>query len=193
MRLACLLLAAGRGSRFGGCKQLAPIAGKPMLVHSMDTLAPLFGQDLFTVLGAYRGEIEPVVGGMAHVITNLQWREGLGSSIAAGVRKIESLNRYDGVLIALADQVRLRQSDFSRLREGFDGERPVAAHYSNNAGVPAIFPRRLFGRLERLDGDRGARSILRRVEAELITVPMPMAAHDIDRRDDISETPARLD
>lgn len=41
MRVAILLLAAGSGKRFGGemPKQYVPIAGKPLLLHTLDSLA----------------------------------------------------------------------------------------------------------------------------------------------------------
>ena len=185
MRLACLLLAAGGGSRFGGRKQLAPIDGKPMLLHRLATLAPLFAGNLYTVLGAYRDEILPLVNDSTRVIEHARWRDGIGSSIAVGVDEITSGGRYDGILIALLDQVRLTKSDFKRLIDQFDGRRIAASWYSGAAGVPAIFPATLFDRLRRLEGDRGAKSILQQMMSEVIQVPMPKAAQDIDSPSDI--------
>ena len=185
MRIACLLPAAGGGSRFGGRKQLAPIDGKPMLRHCLEILAPRFGDDLFTVLGAYRDETRPLADDLACVIEHEQWQDGLGSSIAAGVRAIEDRGQYDGILLTLADQVALTDDDFARLVDPFDGRRIVAAYYSRAPGVPAIFPRSLFARLRRLEGDRGAKPLLLRLQPRLRAVPLPAAARDIDRLADL--------
>ena len=127
MRIAGLLLAAGGGTRFGGRKQLAAIDGRPLLRRSLETLAPVFGADLYAVLGAFRDEIRPLAADLARVIENAHWRQGLGSSIAVGVEAIRSRERYDGILIALADQVALQSDDYARLLQHFDGIRPAAA------------------------------------------------------------------
>ena len=61
MRVACLLLAAGGSTRFGGCKLIAPIDGKPLVRYSLEALNPVFGDDLYVVLGGYRDLIQPLV------------------------------------------------------------------------------------------------------------------------------------
>ena len=38
---AAIIAAGGSGSRFGRLKQFMPLAGKPMLVHSLDVFASL--------------------------------------------------------------------------------------------------------------------------------------------------------
>ncbi|MBQ3650976.1 MAG: NTP transferase domain-containing protein, partial [Clostridia bacterium] len=38
MRLACLVTAAGSGSRFGMDKLMLPVSGQPMGVHALNTL-----------------------------------------------------------------------------------------------------------------------------------------------------------
>ena len=123
MRIAGLLLAAGAGYRFGGCKQLALIEGRPLVRHALEALALLFDDDLYIVLGAYREDIQPQVEDLAQVISHADWRQGLGSSIARGVDEVEARGRYAGMLIALADQPRISTGDFGQLVERFDGNR----------------------------------------------------------------------
>ena len=186
MRIAGLLLAAGAGCRFGGCKQLALIEGKPLVRHALESLAPLFAEDLYIVLGAWREDIQPRVEDLAQVINHADWRRGLGSSIARGVGEIEARGRYAGIMVALADQPRLAADDFDQLVRHFDGDRIVAAHYAGAPGVPAIFPAAVFADLRRLHGDRGAKSILLDSNREIDTVSLTAAATDIDTEADIA-------
>ena len=38
MKLGCVVLAAGRGVRFGGNKLIRPLAGRPVLARVLDSL-----------------------------------------------------------------------------------------------------------------------------------------------------------
>jgi molybdenum cofactor cytidylyltransferase len=187
MRIASLLLAAGAGRRFGGRKQLALIDDKPLVRCTLEALAAVFAEQPYIVLGAYRADIRPIVEDIAQVIDHPSWQKGLGSSIAYGVNTIEARQRYDGILISLADQFRLTPDDFNRLIERFDGDRIVAAHYANSIGVPAIFPSTVFEQLKQLDADHGAKTMLVKMQQEIVTVLMPMAKMDIDVVGDIGQ------
>ena len=185
MRIAGLLLAAGAGRRFGGRKQLALIGDKPLVRCTLEALAAVLAEQPYIVLGAYRADIRPIVEDIAQVIDHSNWQKGLGSSIAYGVNTIEARQRYDGILISLADQFRLTSDDFNRLIERFDGDRIVAAHYAHSIGVPAIFPSTVFEQLKQLDADHGAKKLLVEMQQEIVTVLMPMAKLDIDVVGDI--------
>ena len=190
MRLACLLMAAGAGTRFGGCKQLAQINGRPMIEHALSTLSPIFGSDLFTVLGSRREKLEPLVAPLSHVIAHPHWQAGLGSSIARGVSELCQHADYQAVLIALADQPDLQSKDYRKLITGFDGSRIVAVDYDGSPGVPAIFPSRFFASLKRLRGDRGAKSLLINAGEEVARLCIPAARRDLDRREDVETKPS---
>ena len=185
MRIACLLLAAGEGRRFGSCKQLAEIDGKPLLAHAFGPLVSLFGDNLYVVLGAYADDIQPAIENSARVISNVDWQNGMGSSIACGMAEIEKQGDWDGIMITLADQPLLTRSDYRELLERFDGDRVVAAYYAGNPGVPAIFPNSRFNELQQLSGDRGAKALLGDCGEKIVLVPMPGAATDIDTREDL--------
>lgn len=183
--LACLVLAAGAGSRFGGRKQLAPVAGKAMVVRTLERLAPLFRGDLYTVLGAYHDEVRPLIDELSQVIVHPAWHSGLGSSIARGVTEIGRRAAYDGIMLVLADQVAVRRWDYEQLIDRFDGTTIVAARYADRTGVPALFPAPFFDRLRQLTGDQGARQLLMASAAQVIALPMPRAETDIDTQGEL--------
>jgi CTP:molybdopterin cytidylyltransferase MocA len=51
--------------------------------------------------------------------------------------------------------------------------------------VPAIFPSTVFEQLKQLDADHGAKTMLVKMQQEIVTVLMPMAKLDIDVVGDI--------
>ncbi len=192
MKIAGLILAAGESTRFGGRKQLADINGKPMLEHAIDQLRPILNDDLYVVLGAFRDEILSVIGNRAKTIANDNWQSGMGSSIAAGIAGICAAGTYDGVLIALADQVGLTRNDYQKLLNAFDGSHVIASRYKEMNGVPALFPAAYFPELSKLDGARGAQQVLNSSSHDISAIAMPNAAFDIDTQDDLKLFANRL-
>ena len=185
--LHVMLLAAGRSSRFGSPKQLANIAGRPMLARTLDTVLQLERRHPVTVvLGADFERIEPLVrDASAQVAFNPDHAQGMASSIRVGLAQAPFDAR--GTLIALADQVAVTADDLRQLVARWEQQpdRIVAALYEDTIGVPAIFPADLFRELAELRGDRGARVLLSRYPERVISVPMPSAAQDIDTPGDL--------
>ncbi|MFV1852599.1 MAG: nucleotidyltransferase family protein [Thalassospira sp.] len=186
-KLATLLLAAGESARFGGRKQLADINGKPMIHHALDALSHLPLPDIFVVLGAYGDQIAPVLGKEITIITNDNWATGMGSSIARGMKAVMTNGGYDGVLIALCDQINLTDEDYNQLIAAFDGTQIVATRHADGLGVPAIFPKASFDDLLSLSGQIGARKIINSHKGNLVAIDLPNAALDIDTRDDLAK------
>ena len=185
-RLYAIVLAAGASTRFGSPKQLVRIAGRPLLHTVVTRAAEVTGNSLIVVLGAGASELAPLLKhSPGSVVVNRQWREGLASSIRAGVERLPAT--CAGVLLVLADQAAVTSDDLRRLA-GTWRRRPqyiAAALYAGTTGAPAIFPRSAFTELAALRGDAGARSILRRSADRMIRVPMPSAEHDVDTPEDL--------
>ncbi len=186
--LHVMLLAAGSSSRFGSPKQLADIAGRPMLARALDTVSQLERRHAVTVvLGANAERLEPLVHeAAANVAFNPDHARGMASSIRVGLTQAPFDAR--GALITLADQVAVTADDLRQLVSRWEQQpdRIVAAQYAGTIGVPAIFPVDLFRELAELQGDRGARVVLLRYPERVIGVPMPSAAQDIDTPEDLS-------
>ena len=186
--LHVMLLAAGSSSRFGSPKQLADVAGRPMLARTLDAVSQLERRHAVTVvLGANAERLEPLVReAAAHVAFNPDHARGIASSIRVGLAQAPFDAR--GALITLADQVAVTADDLRQLVSRWEQQpdRIVAAQYAGTIGVPAIFPVDLFRELAELQGDRGARVVLLRYPERVIAVPMPSAAQDIDTPRDLA-------
>ena len=184
--LYAIVLAAGPSTRFGSPKQLVRVAGRPLLHTAVTRASEVTGNALIVVLGAGAAQLAPLLKhSPGSVVVNQDWREGLASSIRAGVARLPAT--CTGALLILADQAAVSADDLKRLA-GTWRKQPLyvaAASYSGVSGVPAIFPRSTFRELSELRGDVGARALLRRNSDRLVRVPMPSAAVDIDTPEDL--------
>ncbi len=181
-----LILAAGASRRFGAAKQLARIDGEPLLVRVARRAAAAADRS-WVILGAHANELAPL---LAHapvtVRINARWSEGLASSIRAGIQYLPP--SCDAVMLVLADQALISTREYAGLAQAWrDAPHSIAAAgHGPRSGAPAIFPRRLFAELGHLHGDVGARSLLEHHASEVLTVPMPSAAFDLDTPDDLA-------
>lgn len=186
--LHTIVLAAGASTRFGSAKQLVRIGDRPLLSLVAGRAAEVVGHALIVVLGAGAAELAPLLKhSPGSVVVNRDWREGLASSIRAGVARLPPA--CAGAMLVLADQACVTAEDLRRLA-GAWRRQPLsvaAARYGATVGVPAIFPQHLFGELRELKGDTGARALLRRHADTLVKVPMASAAFDLDTPDDLLE------
>lgn len=175
-----LLLAAGGSSRLGRPKQFLRRGGVTLL-HSRVALARrITRQPPLVVTGAHglaMARSARLAG--ATVVHNPRWREGMGRSLARGMR---ALRPGTAVLVMSVDQYRVDGRDLRALLAAWHRHpwRPAAATYDDTVGIPAILPARWRARVMRLRGDRGAGGMLHRAERRLSRVAMPHAATDVD-------------
>lgn len=184
--LYAIVLAAGASTRFGGIKQLVRINGRPLLHTTVSRAVEVAGAATIVVLGANAAELAPLLTHTpATIVVNRDWREGIGSSIRAGIARLPAA--CTGVMLMLADQAAVTSQDLQRL-VGTWRRQPdyvAAALYAGATGVPAVFPRTSFRELSELRGDIGARKLLHRNPDRVVRVPMDSAALDIDTPEDL--------
>jgi molybdenum cofactor cytidylyltransferase len=184
--LYAVVLAAGGSTRFGSPKQLVRLGGRPLLHTAVTRASEVTGNALIVVLGAHAAEFAPLLKhSPGTVVVNHEWREGLGSSIRAGIARLPPT--CNGVMLVLADQAAVTAEDLKRLA-GSWRKQPLyiaAALYSGTIGAPVIFPRSALRELAELRGDVGARVLLRRNTDRVVRVPMPSATVDVDTPEDL--------
>ena len=190
MKTELILLAAGQSKRFGGIKQLAAIHGQPMVCHCLSQ----YRQGEKWLDGIANGHV--MLGANAAVIidvlpTNINkhivntWQHGMGHTLAQSIRVIASDTTH--LLLGLADQVSITQQMLMEMlaRATTYPQNIIAAKYAGRVGVPCIFPRQYFSQLSQLSGDKGAKTLLRKYQEQVISVEMPQAAFDIDTPEDL--------
>jgi molybdenum cofactor cytidylyltransferase len=178
-RLSGVLLAAGASRRLGRPKQLLVWQGETLVRRAARAALEAGVDELIVVAGAERAAVEAALAGMdLRVVENERWPEGVGSSIAAGVRMASGA----AVLLLLADQPGVDSALLAELIAGMEaGHERVACAYGGVVGVPALFSAASdLAALRELSGEEGARQLLRRAEGPVLAVPAEQAAHDID-------------
>lgn len=188
-RLAAVLLAAGAARRYGRPKQLERYEGQS-LVRGAAEAALAVSETLIVVTGNEAAAVEDTLAGLPlHCLHCADWALGMGHSMAAAFRVLaRAPNPHDGALLCLADQPLVRRAALQRLVTTWAG-RPtdiVVSDYGAQRGPPAVFPARLFAALSTLEGDAGARGLLRDRRDEAHALAMPEAAFDIDTPDDLA-------
>jgi molybdenum cofactor cytidylyltransferase len=170
----------------GSPKQLLDFRGKPLLRHAVDSAQSAGCDPVIVILGANEHEIRPTLAGLnVEIVVNERWREGMGTSIQAGLGALENRN-VGGAILALSDQPFVT-SDFLRglvERHRRSGSPIVAARYSGTAGVPVFFAREAFPLLLALKPDQGCKGVILSHPAEALLVDCPEAAIDIDTPED---------
>ena len=192
MKTAALILAAGESKRFGGPKQLADWVGRPLLEHVVDQVGgwPQV-DDIYAVLGANAGRIMEQVdlSGAAAVVENHEWREGIASSLRAGLDALMGDRGAEAALVVLADQPMVPAAAVERLFEARrrSGRPVILPLYRFRRGHPVLLDRWLWPRLiAGLEGDQGARNLfLSRPEWVEEVILGEDAPRDIDTPEDL--------
>ena len=160
MTRAALILAAGASTRLGEPKQLVQISGETLLDRALRLAADAGCEPVVVVLGAHAKQIEAVCDlRRAWVVVHAGWVEGMGSSLRAGMELVQGFAEVSGVVVLTCDMPKVTAEHLRGL--GAEPGEAAASEYAGRRGVPAYFPRALFAELLGLQGDAGARELLR--------------------------------
>jgi molybdenum cofactor cytidylyltransferase len=170
-----LILAAGASSRFGSAKALARWEGGTLLSRAIETAREVSGGHVLIVAGGHAEQIVPALGQTAHIF-NPSWAQGMGTSIACGISRIEELDPDAlAILLLPVDQPWARAQHLAELeREGrMHPSRCVLTRTGQGQeevlGPPAFIPRLFFARARLLQEDRGLKHALAPDEISSLT------------------------
>jgi molybdenum cofactor cytidylyltransferase len=187
-RVAALVLAAGRGSRFGGDapKPLARLGRRTLLAHAVAAASASGLRPVVVVVG-YRGEeVAAAAGTLAEIVENPDWEEGMAASLRAGLAAVLPDPTISAVAVALADQPRVGPEAYRRLSTAHRAGADLAvATYDGERGHPVLIGRSHWAEAMKLTGDEGARALLADHPVESVACDDTGAAVDIDTPADL--------
>lgn len=188
-RIVAILLAAGRGSRYGVSlnKLLAEFQGRPLVRRAAAAALASRVDRTIVVTGHGSAEIEAALAGLPLAFAhNRDFASGLASSLRRGLSAAQDA---DAVVVLLADMpgVSSRIIDALIARFAAQPDAPaVVPVQGGRRGNPALLAKSLFPRLAALEGDEGARRLLSALDG---VVELPV--DDGDALADV-DTPADL-
>ncbi|WP_415753559.1 nucleotidyltransferase family protein [Pseudomonas leptonychotis] len=181
-KVIALMLAAGRGSRFGSDKRIALMAdGCSLLAASVERAQQVFSQ----VHVLLRVEDDSQTLGLAADCRLLRCAEadqGMGHSLAAGIRALAGQDA-DAIAVMLGDMPWISTNSLQQLCEQATPERIVYPLCEGQRGHPVLFGRAFWPQLLNLTGDQGARELLQAHAAVCHPVVLDDAGvlRDVDR------------
>ena len=202
-RLWIVILAAGQSRRMGSPKQMLPVGGGTLLGHVMGKA--LASADLLGATGRNEASQKTTVSVQVAVIAseglvpqklcssagliwivNAKARQGMSSSIHTAISHAED-DGAQAVLILLGDQPDIEIAAINQVASTFvaQGGAIIQARYEDGPGHPVLFEKRLFPELLQLQGDRGAREMLRLYRQSIRYINVPTSAPiDLDTPQD---------
>ena len=181
--IAVLILAAGSSSRMGTPKQLLPWKHKTLIEHVIQTSLKAT-TNVFAVLGAnYESILNAIKDYPIQILKHKNWQDGLGSSIAFGVKHIKE--NFAAVLVLLVDQPLINNAHITTLIEAYISKKSkiITTQYNKQKeGVPAIFDKLYFDELCKLNQDFGAKEIID--DNETYSIEASNKILDIDTKSD---------
>ena len=184
MSVGIVILAAGESARMGVPKQLLAYRGTTLLRHAIDTAHSIPDAPVVVVLGAHSEKIRPALEDSRTLIAeNPNWREGMASSLHAGLNTLLAAHpAISAVIFLVCDQPLLSANTLANIIATHEqtGRPIVASEYSGALGVPALFARSIFPELLALSGAQGAQQIIEAYRENAIGIPFPEGAIDLD-------------
>jgi molybdenum cofactor cytidylyltransferase len=187
LEFTAILLAAGYSRRFGSAKLLQPLKhdiplGLQAALNLRAAQIPVFvvvNPEQTALMACYQQYQFPM-------LPNLHAQQGIGTSIAAGVKATPSAN---GWLIALADMPFIQPQTLKTIWQALvTGAALVAPSYQGQRGHPVGFSAAFQQDLLALNQDTGAQCLLQQQQAHLQLIPTHDAGvvRDIDLPSDLA-------
>jgi molybdenum cofactor cytidylyltransferase len=164
LRIAAIVLAAGRSTRMGEAnKLLADIGGTPMVRRVVEAALASRARSVLVVVGHQSEEVRGALAGLdVTFVANADYAAGLSTSLKAGIAAVPETAA--GALVLLGDMPGIRADHIDRLIAAFKAagtpEAIVVPVHGGRRGNPVLWPRARFAEIMQLEGDAGARRLL---------------------------------
>lgn len=183
--MTAILLAAGSARRFGSQKLLARLPdGRYVVEAAAGNLLAGAGR-VIAVTGRDDRLMQVLEDCGCQVVVNAHAEEGMGTSIAAGVRASADAA---GWLIALGDMPCIRPGTIASVLDALNDDTGIVIPtYAGQRGHPVAFAGEFGRELRALQGDGGARSVVAAHPHRLRLLPVDDAGilADIDTSEDL--------
>ena len=184
-----VLLAAGRSERMGrNNKLLLNVDSIPLVRKSAINILNSDVTSMTVVTGFDENKIVNALSGLnVNFVKNINFREGLSSSLKAGLANITPTP--SAVIICLADMPKIQPEHINQLIENFDplkGWEICIPTNNGKRGNPVLIGSRFFPYIFETNGDFGAKQIMKQHSDKIVEVEIGTSDihFDIDTQDE---------
>ena len=184
-----VLLAAGRSERMGpNNKLLLNVDGIPLVRKSTINILNSNVTSMTVVTGFDENKIVNALSGLnVNFVKNINFREGLSSSLKAGLANITPTP--SAVIICLADMPKIQPEHINQLIENFDplkGWEICIPTNNGKRGNPVLIGSRFFPYIFETSGDFGAKQVMKQHSDKIVEVEIGTSDihFDIDTQDE---------
>ncbi|MGF1461794.1 MAG: NTP transferase domain-containing protein [Maricaulaceae bacterium] len=194
---ALILLAAGAGARFGADKRFALLDGRPLMAHALERAAQA---PVGAIIIALRPGDEAGAALVAQQLASCPtpWTlapvaragDGMAESLKVAIRALPQSRPW--AFVALADMPRVRPATYAALAQAIaPGRYAVRPAYNGQPGNPVLLSPEALDDGLTLEGDQGARGLLKRHQARVLRLDLgdPGVLYDVDQPLDLKRRP----
>jgi molybdenum cofactor cytidylyltransferase len=187
-RIVAIVLAAGQSTRMGEeNKLLLTFNDKTMVNYVVEQLVTSKISSIYVVTGNDANAVKKSIQAKVNFVNNPEFFKGLSTSVKAGIEALP--DDVDGVMICLGDMPYITSKNYNDLITAFVDKMIIAPTTNGKIGNPLIFAREYFDDFYALDGDKGARKLLKKHPDNIIEVDLNTEAifQDIDTPEEYEE------
>ncbi|MDW7986771.1 MAG: nucleotidyltransferase family protein [Nitrososphaerota archaeon] len=193
LKVALVILAAGKSTRFPGNKLLAKIKGESIIEKIVKT-GLRSKVDMIIVVTGYeadkiRKEVEKLGNDRIKIVYNPDYEEGQSTSVKLGVREV--IGKVEAVMIHPADVALINPEDINRLIEVFQitSAPIVVASHGGRRGHPILFSNKIHEEIMMIrEEKRGLKEIVEKYREDTVEVESSrFTIIDIDTPEDLKK------
>jgi molybdenum cofactor cytidylyltransferase len=174
-RVCAIVLAAGKSSRMAPANKLfVEIDGLSLLDRAVEAATGSSCVDTLVVIGNEAPRARAALAGRkVRIVENPDFAQGLATSLRTGIAAVPA--ECDAAVVLLGDMPQVTAAHVDRLVAAFaphEGRAICVATRAAKRGNPVLWSRAHFAEMLALDGDQGARALIRRHEDEVCEVEM---------------------
>ena len=189
--ISAILLAAGESSRMKGENKLSKkIDGIPIIKYAVKNILGSSIDELIIVLGHEKSIIENIIDKNKKIkfIYNENYKSGMSSSIKKGLNNINK--KSEAFFICLGDMPNVNQNIYNKLiksrynyNKKFSSEQKkeiVVPTFEEKNGNPILFSKFMTKQILNINGDVGAKEILKLNKKKILYVPIRNSGITLD-------------
>jgi len=169
--ISVILLAAGQSKRMEGENKLTKNYNNLALInHAVKNIVDSDIDELIIVLGYQNEIIKKIINKNKKIkfVFNKDFKSGMASSIKTGLKHLSKLTEY--FFISLGDMPNVNKEVYNVLLQSRKNQNVIIPTFNEQEGNPVLFPKKMKKEFLKINGDIGAKKILKSYKKNVIKI-----------------------